>query len=581
MKHILQDFLPMTSTSIKFSSEASKAGSTSTKQKVHRSEEPLKAILANLFKGHNVSKREAVQFFRNKKLQINSVEDNVVSNKGVREYYSASGDEKNILAAGVLTCLLHAIRLLFVDRVLDASNGQYSKYQELLTIMVSEMTSWKVAEVIKGLKLDSSLAEMHCFESFIKKVREVHGGLFTVLPTIKWSSFLDPKSQQSIVQDLYYTGIQNSRDRRNCIFFLSFSGTPPPSTPLPYLFHCRTMCSGEVDLDSATLQLVGLIYCCAKGEYSFSFITYARCRMFGQYEVFIKEQADDVRPSHYVPYGRVDRKTRKTTYPAPCPVFTTDSKERPLVGIILVRNDKQCSADDPQFLNEPIIREINKSCITSSMMRTLDDPNAWLIDELVHGTIYLMFDHLLKSSHGFPDGNRIYICSSWNFDKNIKGGGDDNMSVKLQARFKECDFSLYIINLGDYHWLCACAPMSVSLSPKDKIIYFLDSMNEKATATHQGQFLVKFFEDKLQLPGYKPILLPSSSQNNDGCTCGLFTILNATIVLKSISQGRFDPEELQRRKPRDFTSKEKFEMRQSVQRILYGTEVVSSFLKWV
>ena len=28
-------------------------------------------------------------------------------------------------------------------------------------------------------------------------------------------------------------------------------------------------------------------------------------------------------------------------------------------------------------------------------------------------------------------------------------------------------------------------------------------------------------------------------------------------------------------------SKEKFEMRQSVQRILYGTEVVSSFLKWV
>ena len=191
MKPILQDFLPMTSSSIKFSSEASKAGSTSTKQKVHRSEEPLKAILANLFKGHNVSKREAVQFFRNKKLQINSVEDNVVSNKGVREYYSASGDEKNILAAGVLTCLLHAIRLLFVDRVLDASNSPlYGKYQELLTIMVSEMTSWKVAEVIKGLKLDSSLAEMHCFESFIKKVREVHGGLFTVLPTIQSQGFL-------------------------------------------------------------------------------------------------------------------------------------------------------------------------------------------------------------------------------------------------------------------------------------------------------------------------------------------------------------------------------------------------------
>ena len=577
MKPILQDSSPMTSASIKFSSEPS------TKQIMHRTEEPLKAILANLLKGQNVSKREAVQFFRDKKLQFNSVEDCVVSNQGVREY-SARGDENNILAAGVLTCLLHAIRLLFVDRVLIATNVQYGKYQELLTIMVSKMKSWKVAEVIKGLKLDSTLAEMHCFESFIHQVQEVHGGLFSVLPTIPWSSFLE--SQQSIVQEMYYKCIERPKDRRNCIFFLSFSGKPPPRTPLPYLFHCCSTSSGEPlkwsssdgDVDSksrVTLQLVGLIYCCAKGEYSFSFITYARCRMFGQYEVFTKEQDGEVFSSHYVPYGRLDRILRKTTYPTPHPVYTTDSKGRPLVGILLVRNDMQCSADDPQFLNEPIIREINKSDITSSMMRTLDDPNAWLIDELVHGTIYLMFDHLLKSSHGF----RIFICNSWTFETQIKGGV--NMSVKLQARFKECDFNLYIINLGDSHWVCACAPMNESLLPKEKKIYFLDSMNENATARQQGQFLVDFFQNKLQLPGYEAILLPSSSQNNDGCTCGLFTILNATIVLKSIFQGRFDPDVLQLRKPRDFTSAEKFEMRQSVQRILHGTEDVSSFLKWV
>ena len=584
MKPILQDFLPMTAGSIKFSSEPKAAGSsTSTKQIMQRPEEPLKAILANLCKGQqfSFSKREAVLFFRSKELQFNSVEDCVVSNKGVREY-SAKGDENNILAAGVLTCLLHAIRLLFVDRVLDASNGQYGRYQELLTIMVSKMKSWKVAEVIKGLKLDSSLAEMHCFESFINKFREVHRGLFTVLPTIQWSSFLDLKSQQSIVQDLYLKGIQRSKeDRRNCIFFLSISGTPPPSTPsipLPYLFHCRTMPSGEVDPDSATLQLVGLIYCCAKGEYSFSFITYARCREYGQYEVFIKKQAEDVRPSHFVPYAQVDRVTRKVTYPPPCPVFARDSEKRPLVGIILVRTNMQSDAD-PRFLAQPIIRVINGSNITSSMMRSLDDPGAWLVDELVHGPIYLMFDHLSKSSPGFAHGNRMYICNSWTFEKHINGGY--NISLTLQANFKDCDFNLYIINLGNSHWLCACAPMNASLSSKEKKIYFLDSMNDTATAKPQGQLLVKFFEDKLQLPGYKPVLLPSSSQNNDGCTCGLFTILNATLVLKSISQGSFDPNELQRRTPRIFDFKEKFEMRQSVQRILHGTEDVSSFLSWV
>ena len=586
MKPILQDFLPMTAGSIKFSSEPKAAGSsTSTKQIMQRPEEPLKAILANLCKGQqfSFSKREAVLFFRSKELQFNSVVDCVVGNKGVREY-SAEGDENNILAAGVLTCLLHAIRLLFVDRVLDASpsnDGQYGRYQELLTIMVSKMKSWKVAEVIKGLNLDSSLAEMHCFESFIKKFREVHRGLFTVLPTIQWSSFLDLKSQQSIVQDLYLKGIQRSKDPFNCIFFLSISGTPPPSTPsipLPYLFHCRTMPSGEVDPDSATLQLVGLIYCCAKGEYSFSFITYARCREYGQYEVFIKKQAEDVRPSHFVPYAQVDRVTRKVTYPPPCPVFARDSEKRPLVGIILVRNNMQSDAD-PRFLAQPIIRVINGSNITSSMMRSLDDPGAWLVDELVHGPIYLMFDHLSKSSPGFAHGNRMYICNSWTFEKHINGGY--NISLNLQANFKDCDFNLYIINLGNSHWLCACAPMNASLSQKEKKIYFLDSMNDTATAIHKGRLLVKFFEDKLQLPGYKPVLLPSSSQNNDGCTCGLFTILNATLVLKSISQGSFNPHELQRRTPRDFTSKEKFEMRQSVQRILHGTEDVSSFLSWV
>ena len=580
MKPILQDFLPMTAGSIKFSSEPKAAGSsTSTKQIMQRPEEPLKAILANLCKGQqfSFSKREAVLFFRSKELQFNSVEDCVVSFRGVREY-SAKGDENNILAAGVLTCLLHAIRLLFVDRVLDASNGQYGRYQELLTIMVSKMKSWKVAEVIKGLKLDSSLAEMHCFESLINKFREVHRGLFTVLPTIQWSSFLDLKSQQSIVQDLYLKDIQRSKDPMNCIFFLSISGTPPPSTPLPYLFHCSTMPSGEVDPDSATLQLVGLIYCCAKGEYSFSFITYARCREYGQYEVFIKKQAEDVHPSHFVPYAQVDPVTGKATYPTPRPVFATDSEKRPLVGIILVRTNMQSDAD-PRFLNQPIIREINGSNITSSMMRSLDDPGAWLVDELVHGPIYLMFDHLSKSSPGFAHGNRMYICNSWVFEKHIKGGY--NISLTLQANFKDCDFNLYIINLGNYHWLCACAPMNASLPSKEKKIYFLDAMNDTATAKQQGQLLVKFFEDKLQLPGYKPVLLPSSSQNNDGCTCGLFTILNATLVLKSISQGSFDPNELQRRTPRIFDFKEKFEMRQSVQRILHGTEDVSSFLSWV
>jgi hypothetical protein len=162
------------------------------------------------------------------------------------------------------------------------------------------------------------------------------------------------------------------------------------------------------------------------------------------------------------------------------------------------------------------------------------------------------------------------------FENNIK---KDKPSSKFPARIKGFAFTLYIINIGNSHWVCACAPINRELSAKAKKIYVLDSKNDRATAREQGQFLVKFFEDQLQLPGYEPILLPSSAQNDD-CSCGLFTILNATIVLTSILQGR-DLKELLRRKPREFSYDEKFALRQSVKSILHGTEDASSLLKWV
>jgi hypothetical protein len=105
-------------------------------------------------------------------------------------------------------------------------------------------------------------------------------------------------------------------------------------------------------------------------------------------------------------------------------------------------------------------------------------------------------------------------------------------------------------------------------------------MNNIDTAIAKGELLINFFKDKLQLPGYEAVLLPSSDQI-DGWNCGLFTILNATIFLKSIFEGRFDPDGLLRRKPRAFTPWEKDSMRLIVQRVLLGTEKVGSLLQWV
>ena len=560
--------------------------------------------IVQMLKEGKVSRKEALQFFYSKKLQFDGMEDCIVNNDGLRHYAVkgiSNSNEDSFLAAAVLTCILHAIRLLFVDQLLPASD--VLKYQELLTTMASKMKSWTLDEVLKGMKLEEYLPEMNNatnrFKSFVEKVRDVHKVLFTVLPTTSWSQFFDQESQQNTVENLYYGRTTSWRDRRNHIFFLSFTGSPTPNLHLPYLFHCRRgetytierdgtfdMCDDSLDANSTTLQLVGLIYRDdRKGEYSFTMITYARCIDLGQYQVFTKEQtAANIERLFPVPFRATDSDSND-----PNPVLALDGAGRQVVGLVLVRNHKQSEQRDTRFLTQPVLRTIHDNCsystkedsisgsrnhcdIRSSILKALDSPTTWLQDETVNGTVFLMCGHL-KAKHGLNSNNAIYICSSLAFDRCVEGG---RSTPNFQLNVKGSAYSLFIINITNSHWVCACAPMNGA----NKKIYFLDSMNKKATAKAKGKILIKFFEEKLELPGYEAVLLPSSDQI-DGCNCGLFTILNATIFLKSICEGCFDPDGLLRRKPRAFTYREKVDIRRNVQRVLLGTETVDSLLNWV
>lgn len=592
----IEETFPLSSSaSINVQAKPRKPGPISTKL---RSGEPIKALLADLFKGQNISKEEAMQFFYNKKLQFNSLEDCIVSKQGIREYHvKETSNISNIFAAGVLTCILHAIRLLFVDRILLASNMQYRNFQELLTIMVTKMKEWSVEEVMKGLNLDGSLSEMNLsgnrFESFVEKFCVTHPNLFTVLRTVSWSQLSNQECLQSKVQDLYYSP-KRRNDRSNQIFFLSFTDSPPPNLPLPYLFHCRRVDGADkIDSDGVshvgnspddaktTLQVVGLIYC-AQGECSFQFITYARCRHFGQYEVFTKEQNGDVYSHFLVPYEQ-----KKST---PLSVLATDGKGRPLVGLILVQNSSQNQQENPNYLHEPVVRTIEDNCsysvdvssrkgsceVSASKLSALDCSKQWLHDESVLGTVYLMFTYL-RSVNRVNSNNTIYVCDSWTFNVKIE---QDQPAKKFLLNLKGCAFSLYIINIKNSHWVCACAPMNQTIQECEKKIYFLDSMNSAQTATSIGNVMIKFFEERLEITGYKSVLLPSSDQM-DYCSCGLFTILNAIMLLKLICEEKFDPIVLKDRKPRVFSVQEKIEIRRVVKLVLHGSGDVTSLLEWV
>ena len=579
---------------------SSNSGLLSAKPKVHRDVNPFSAVAQFLSK-HKISKTQALQFFYNKKMRLNEMEDCIVSSQGFRTYLveESNTNENEILAAGVLTCILHTIRLLFVGGLLEASNPQYSLFQSLLNKMVSKMNSWTVDEVLREI-ISFNLSEMdpiNRFESFVLKFSNEYPKLFTVLPTITWSKFLTPESQQSSVQELYNSSTQ--RDQRASIFFLAFTDAPSSDISLPYSFRCNSPSyapistdeNGAIDPEKTSegktcLQLVGLIY--AAKQFSFQFVTFSRSREDGQYQVFRLNQYGIVDLFHAVPYPETTRAGKGTYSVKALPLLASDPSGQPLVGLILVRNDNLLEDENRHYLSEPVIQTIKDNCsyttrtkagfnnyckIFGSSLKTFSSPTAWLKDEVIHGIINLMCDHL-KSKFETTVANTFYLCTSLTYQRHICERRP--LRPKALSNFRDPAFSVYIINMDNTHWICGC-------SSKDrKTIYLLDSYNSKSSVESKAKEIISFFKECVGIPGYKYVMLPSSDQTQeDYYNCGVFAILNAIIFLKSIFEGRFDPEYLQKRTPRIFTPEDKITLRATMRRVLERTEEIGCLLQWI
>ena len=61
----------------------------------------------------------------------------------------------------------------------------------------------------------------------------------------------------------------------------------------------------------------------------------------------------------------------------------------------------------------------------------------------------------------------------------------------------------------------------------------------------------------------------------------IFSRFNTSIFLKSIFEGRFDPEYLQKRTPRIFTPEDKITLRATMRRVLERTEEIGCLLQWI
>ena len=569
--------------------------SSSTRLSANRSSKPslthVQGDIAEGFKKHKISKSQALEFLRKKQfLQFDSMQDCICSTERYRAYVvdEATSNEHFFLTAGVLTCTLHAFRLLLVTKtVVSQDSKRYDTLQRLLNLMVKGMSSkWSVDEVLHGLGLNSFLKQPKpTFQSFVTDLVQIETQLLTQFQTTSWSTISDSGALTNVIQGLYANYSRNVRRKKDqsSVFFLPLSDKPNSDVTIPYIFLQQpdgaAKDSSTIDDQSVVLQVVGMVFEHAGNEssgerYFFQFITYSCCREDGQYHVFSVNAYGIISSSVPVPYRRDDLSKTKNTPPPPLRLKPT-CRGGVLVGLILVSNDQQSGNHYPDYLAPPIIRTINcptggdyatLTCYEISKLKT----SAWLDDAIIDGAVYMMEAHLLSTHHDFKEPNQQLVRSSIFFENKIK---NCNASVGFNTTFPNSTFGVFIINLSHIHWICAC------VSRKMERIYIMDSYNDEnmKTCEELNAYFSKYFGWKK----FKTVLVICPYQN-DSVSCGLFTIINAIVFLKSIITGDF-----QKEGPEwgwvseDITTTDKALIRRQLRDIFYGNINVDVLLQWI
>jgi hypothetical protein len=204
------------------------------------------------------------------------------------------------MAAGFCTCIMHAIRLLY----LCTTAATEPDLQDLLNIMVTDTMKterlWDVDEVMSRLKLLlSTITFQSLAQSFADLIEQS-----TYLGELSWTGILSTDQLEQKIKVLYDS---NAANEGKNMLFISFIAIPSiERIELPYVFHIqKNSYKGHPDgkiidfadapdeaTDAAvTFQTVGMVYSCLgmeggkQASFAFHFITYSRCFKDGQYQV--------------------------------------------------------------------------------------------------------------------------------------------------------------------------------------------------------------------------------------------------------------------------------------------------------
>ena len=272
------------------------------------------------------------------KLKFSSFgEDELINRRGFRSYFAK--DTSKTMAAGFCTCIVHAIRLL----CLCTTAATEPDLQELLNIMVTDTmkteTSWDVDEVMSRLKFKfSTITFQSLAQSFANLI-----GRRTYLGELSWTGIL---STAKLIEDVKVLYDSNDANKGKNMLFISFSQvTAVEVIDLPYVFLLHK--DSDVNGQDESFQTVGMVYSSLKGDkpesFAFQFITYSRCSRDGQYQVLqlVPDSRDPIHLLH-----KVSHSLEEPLIPIKLRVLLQESGHS-LVGLILIRNNKQSGAKHP------------------------------------------------------------------------------------------------------------------------------------------------------------------------------------------------------------------------------------------
>jgi hypothetical protein len=495
----------------------------------------------------------------------------------------------NNLFCGFLNLVMHAIRLLYKTeymcprrkchlstlKLLRSLMGENFSYEESLTSLC--IKSFSAVELSPG-----DLVRILCERQLSKKVSEV--GLIDISPIASY-----PELQDSI-GDLFTRPLINS----DCgIFVIQFTGqTVGFKSPIPFSFYydydrkSKSLASFRwvppdsnwvpskepeeidhgTDLPSFDLQCLGGIYFSeALSSYKFAFLSYSPNYRNAKYSQFI-----------------LDNSSRIHTVNSSLLSINLDVSHR-LVSLILIkRKDGSSRSDDPLKAINNTFLEIQGlrhqwsalyARITDDVLARCADQNGWLTSDPLNALVIIINKYFGE----FNDQSRNIFFDTFCYD--LFESKKHRLDPFLEDMNKSTTVMHFPINIRFIHWVYSF------ISVEHETIFLMDSIAPSIDSIDSSvkTRMIKFADTNITGSSivFKPVYLASPKQN-DGVSCGVFTILNILKVSKAVHDGQFESFLAdQSWGKKYFTVSEKVEIRSNFVDIIRGTKSVDVLFKYL